>query len=167
MLDIRTEMAKLRGYNTASEYETELLMTKTPATVEKFLSDLTTELMPMAQDDLEGLTDMKRKHTGDDSAVFEPWDLAYYTGLMEAEVGVDEMTLRDYFPSEHVVAVTLEIYQELLGLEFHDSECSVWHEDVTCYKAYDAKSGKLLGQFYLDLFPRDGKFGHAACFPIL
>lgn len=145
MLDLRTEMAKLRGYNSASEYETELLMTKTPATVEKFLSDLTTDLQPKVQEDLDALTDMKRKDTGDDSAVLEPWDWAYYAGIMESEIGADEQVLKEYFPIEHVVAVTLEIYQELLGLEFHESECSVWHEDVTCYKAHDAKSGKLLG----------------------
>jgi Zn-dependent oligopeptidase len=60
------------------------------------------------------------------------------------------------------------IYQDLLGLTFKKIEKpSVWHKDVTMYAVNDLASKKLLGHFYLDLYPRDDKFNHAACMTIL
>lgn len=62
----------------------------------------------------------------------------------------------------------MDIYQELLGLKFTKiPNALVWHEEVSCYEVQDAKSGESVGQFYLDLYPRDHKYGHAAEFTLL
>lgn len=68
----------------------------------------------------------------------------------------------------HVIAETMNIYQELFSLKFQKLEgVQVWHEEVEVYEVKDAEKGTLLGQFYIDLFPRDDKFSHAAMFDLI
>jgi len=63
---------------------------------------------------------------------------------------------------EVVTAGLMDIYQRILGLKFTkvDGE-EVWHEDVEQWRVDDAETGQNIGYFYLDLYPRDGKYGHA------
>ena len=62
---------------------------------------------------------------------------------------------------------TLYMYQELLGLTFERDEAlekNAWHPDVKAMRVTDSESTELVGFFYMDMHPRDGKYGHAACF---
>lgn len=55
----------------------------------------------------------------------------------------------------------------MLGLTFSKvANPSVWHKDVTMYAVSDRQTKQLLGHFYLDLYPREDKFNHAACFTL-
>nr|XP_054764999.1 thimet oligopeptidase-like [Lytechinus pictus] len=56
---------------------------------------------------------------------------------------------------------------ELLGLKFEEvpkDQAPVWNDDVQMFSVTDKETGQFMGFFYLDLFPREGKFSHAACF---
>ena len=43
---------------------------------------------------------------------------------------------------------------------------TTWHKDVQCYQISDKTSREVLGYFYTDLYPREGKYNHAAVFSI-
>jgi thimet oligopeptidase len=42
----------------------------------------------------------------------------------------------------------------------------LWHEEAQTYVVSDAASGKPIAQLYVDLYPRDGKYNHAAVWPL-
>ena len=42
----------------------------------------------------------------------------------------------------------------------------VWHDDVIYYDVDDAVTGERIGGIYLDLYPRDDKYKHAAAWPV-
>jgi len=158
LLNVRAEIARLLRYSSYAAYTLEISMTKTAADVEQFLTDLTNDLTPRAKKEMAVLTDLKRTYTADPAAVVNSWDLEYYMGKLEEEQRLDKDGLMNYFPMEAVVKNTISIYQDLLGLSIRQIDCtSVWAADITCWKTYDAASGELLGQFYLDLVPREGK----------
>ena len=89
--------------------------------------------------------------------------LRYYRAMVEEkQYAVDHEKLKEYFPIEVVTAGLMDIYQKILGLKFTKVEGGeIWHEDVEMWKVDDGASGENIGYFYLDLYPRDGKYGHA------
>ena len=102
-------------------------------------------------------------------AVCARCQVRYLTRLSELrQYNLDDQAIKQYFPLEVVTAGLLDIYQRTLGLVFeevlahHRAPHAVWHPHVQLFKVRNKDDDKLRGYFYLDLFPRDGKYGHAA-----
>ena len=59
----------------------------------------------------------------------EAHDTSFYSALqLKREFGVDHEAVRAYFPLDHVVETTMQIYQELLGLVFEEIlHFDTWH----------------------------------------
>ncbi|KAJ2706512.1 metalloendopeptidase [Coemansia sp. IMI 203386] len=55
--------------------------------------------------------------------------------------------------------------KEFETLKKTDKAAAVWHADVEMYEAWEDDKQTFVGHFYLDLYPRDDKYSHAAMFP--
>lgn len=170
LVKLRHEKATILGFPNHSAFVLDMRMAKTPEKVATFLSDLATKLKPLKDSDIQLFLQYKKedceKHGYKFDNTINMWDYRYFmTMVEEKKYAVDQNALKQYFPMEVVTKGLLSIYQELLDLQFKLVEgAQVWHPDVTMYSVTDNASNTLMGYFYLDLFPREGKYGHAACF---
>jgi Zn-dependent oligopeptidase len=144
-------------------------MAKTPQRVLDFLADLRARVEPKLRSDKAALQEAKRGHTGDPAAELQLWDWRFYHNyLLKTRFAVDDFEVAKYFPLEAVLGGLFDVMQTLLGVRFEAVEpANAWHPDVKLYRIRDAASGEEIACFYMDLFPRPNKYGHAAAFTLI
>jgi thimet oligopeptidase len=131
--------------------------------VETFYADLMPALEEMAEAELDDL----RGALGTDQV--EAWDHRYaHTAIRKERYGIDPNQVAAYFPLQQVLDGMFSITGEVFGLTYEQvDDAEVWHPDVSVHRIIDAADGRHLATFYADLFPREGKFGHAAAFDLV
>lgn len=158
---IRRENAKLLGYKTHADYKTEVRTVKTTAHAFSFVNGLMKKVARGVQKDMDALAALKREETGDKRARIEHYDVAYYSDMLEQKrFSVDSEKVREYFPADTVKKGTFVIYEKLFSIKFEKmSGYPLWHEDTELYAVKEG--GNIISYFALDLYPREGKYGHA------
>lgn len=165
LITLRKKKAELLGYKDYADYRTEERMAKTGATVREFLSGLREGAKALVEREIADLTELKREDMGDQSAELAYYDVVYYGRMLqEKRYDLDDQKLKEFFPLEQVKQGMFAIYQTLLGVSFVRVEgYPLWHEDVEMYEVRN-EDGTLVSYFLLDLYPREGKYSHAAAF---
>jgi thimet oligopeptidase len=165
---LRDEEARLLGYASHADFVAEEQMAKTAQAVSAFLGSLQTGLKPRRDRDLARMAELKCAETGEASARIEPWDVAYYLNQMKKrDHALDAEQIREFFPIDGVLRGMFEVYGQLLSVEIREvPNADVWADGVELFAVRDRPSGELMGHFYADLFPRPGKYGHAASAPV-
>ncbi|EQC31797.1 hypothetical protein SDRG_10586, partial [Saprolegnia diclina VS20] len=172
MLRLRREAASLLGFSSHAAYVASIRMAQSPATILSFLHGLDAQLTPLAATELQSLLALKQateSTTDEASGVLAMYDYRYYLHLYQKlHCAVDHQVLQEYFPLSHVTRVLLETCAQLFAVTFTEVPSPhVWHPDVRMFAVHDARAGRrhghLMGYVYLDLFPRSGKYAHAAC----
>ena len=165
-LRLRAEIATLFGVASWAHYRMEVKMAKTPEAVEEFYASLLNPLQKAGAVEVEAISELLEKD-GHELPV-RPWDRAYYhTQQMKNEYGVDPQEVASYFSLDQALTGLFDITQDVFGLTYEPLDAPVWHQDVRAYRVIDTASGDHVAHFYMDLFPRDGKFSHAAAFPLV
>ncbi len=158
ILKLRDEEAKILGYQNFAEVSLVPKMATSPEQVISFLEDLAARARTFAENDLAELRDFARTELGIDQ--LQAWDMTYASEkLREKRYAFSEQEVKLYFPEDKVVGGLFRLIQNMFGVEISPDHSPVWHADVKFFRI--EKKGRLIGQFYLDLYARPGKRGGA------
>ncbi|MDP2143163.1 MAG: M3 family metallopeptidase [Gallionella sp.] len=159
IVKLRGEEAALLGFANYGELSLAAKMAETPQQVVQFMRELAQRARPFAEKDLAELREFARKELG--LAELHSWDVGYASEkLREQRYAFSEQEVKQYFPEDAVLPGMFRLVETLYGLQITRGEAPVWHEDAHFYDIHDAQ-GKLIGQFYLDMYARSSKRGGA------
>lgn len=158
ILKLRDEEAKMLGYKNYAEVSLVSKMANTPDQVISFLQDLAQRARPFAEKDLAELRSFAQKELGIEE--MQAWDVTYASEkLREQRYAFSEQEVKQYFPEPKVIDGLFRVVQTLFSVVIKSDTAPVWQPDVKFFRI--EKDGALIGQFYLDLYARQGKRGGA------
>lgn len=162
MVEKRYEFAQLLGYENWADFALEDKMSGHPDRAKMFLQQLESAARQGAEQEYRKL--LEYQESG--SHRIPVWSDHYLKEkLKRSEYALDSKEVRSYFAYENVRAGIIDLVEEMFGVEVRDwQDAPIWHESVTAHALYE--NDRLLGRFFLDMHPREGKFSHAAAFPI-
>lgn len=178
ILVLRDEVARALGYKHHAELRESDRILKTDDAVH-FLNRVRGVLQELGKCELDSLKALKAKKTQEEesrnaplSELFFPWDRAFFERLAKQNsLQVDQDVVAEYFPFDRCLSRMLSILGALFGVKFlkysRDApQITTWHEGVDVYSVWaeDAQGGDFLGYLYMDVFPRDHKYGHKGTF---
>ncbi|KAF9123917.1 hypothetical protein BGW39_008596 [Mortierella sp. 14UC] len=186
LIRLRHDAAVLLGYKSHAAYQLDINMAKTVETVEDFLDKILKSISGKLESDKQTLLDLKKaeyqRRGWDDQydGVLNAWDVKYYQEILFKEkYAVDNSLIQEYFELNNVRDQIMGIYSKIFHLRFEQIPGKYWADDVTLFAVYDQKAqneageeGKKnpsafkIGYFYLDLFPRPGKYAHQCVVPL-
>ena len=158
ILALRDEEARMLGYTSYADVSLATKMADTPAQVAAFLRDMAKKARPFAQRDVDELRDFAGAELGLDT--LESWDIAWASEkLKQQRYSFSDDEVKQYFPEPRVLAGLFRVIESLFAVTLRQDVAPAWHPDVRFFRI--ERDGRLIGQFYLDLYARDTKRGGA------
>ena len=165
-LDLRRRVAVLLGHPTWAHHAMEVKMARTPERVADFYEELLPPLAGRVRSELEGLGEgLQAEATKDRSP---PGTIATTTTRCGAPSSASTRTKSASTSRSKGARRHVRDQRRGAGVRGQQrSDSGAWHESVRLYEIRDRASEAALAHFYADLHPREGKFGHAAAFPLV
>ncbi len=165
ILTCRHELARLLGHDSWAAYVAEDKMIRSASAIEEFIDRIAAIAERRAGSDYNLLLTRKKADHPEATRV-DSWEKSYYFELLRSEsTGFDSQEIRPYLEYQRVKQGVLAVTEKLFGLSYSRVDDPAWHESVETFDV--RRAGRRVGRFYLDMHPRQGKFKHAAMFPIV
>ena len=155
----RDKFSQVLGFTSFAQVDIYNQMAQNPEHVESFLMDIITRCHNRLPQEVELLKSTAQAQvTYTKHGKIKPWDLLFMKNYYKTKVvGIDEDTLSEYFPFEHVFDALLSLIQEFFSVTFKKvSQFAWWDPHVSVLELY--QEGQLRGFIVLDLFARVGKY---------
>jgi thimet oligopeptidase len=166
MVRARYEIASIVGYSSWADYNAADRMIGSAKNISDFILQVDAAAKPIAQREYAMALAEKQK--------IQPGakDISDYEGYFLRELvrrsrfDFDSASVRPYLPYQRVKKGVLDTASKLFNLSFiQEQGVPAWHPSVETWDVFD--QGKMIGRFYLDMHPREGKFSHAEMTPVL
>ena len=156
ILKLRTQKARLLGFNSFADYQLDNVMAKTVAAAEDLLMKIWKPAIAKVKEEVADMQAYADKHG--DKITIEPWDYYYYAEKVKKEkYNFSEDDVRPYFHVDSVRKGIFTLANKLYGITFTEMpDAPKYHPDVKVYDVKDAE-GNHVAVFMTDYFPRDSK----------
>jgi thimet oligopeptidase len=165
LLKTRQEIATVLGFRSWADLATADQMMGSAANVRTFLARLDAASLDGARREHELILNFARTR----EPGLEEIDMTsrgyWYEQFRRSAFDFDSQSVRPYFPYAQVERGVLDTAARLFKVEFRPSTAAAWHADVSVFEVHEG--GKVVGQFYLDMHPREGKDKWFSAAPIV
>ncbi|MBT9494918.1 MAG: Zn-dependent oligopeptidase [Paucibacter sp.] len=165
----RHEYAGLFGYSNFVDFNLRRKMAKSGAIANQFLAEVKGAVVEGERADLLELRGAKALHLGQTLAATQinRWDTSFYAERVRRErFAVDQEAFREFFPPQESLLFTMRVIEQMMGVRYTRVAADLWHPEAQAFVVSDVASGKPIAQLYVDLYPREGKYNHAAVWPL-
>jgi intermediate peptidase len=172
---VRHEIATALGFASYADRFLRDKMAGNQQAVHHFLKQLHVRTQPVYNEEMELLRDAKLRV--EQNGTIEPWDVSFYSSLLKARNGFDINDVSPYLTLQNCLEGMKLLCDKLFGIKMQEENMLVderWDvgaspppDDIRIRRfVFSDETGRSLGTMYLDLHPREGKYGHAAHFTV-
>ena len=165
LLATRQEIASVLGFRSWADLATADQMMKSAANVRTFLAKLDAASREGARLEHAEVLVFARKRQPELAEIDIVSRGYWYEQFRRTKYDFDSQSVRPYFPYPRVEAGVLETAAKLFKVEFRPSPVPAWHPAVSVYEVFEDE--RLVGRFYLDMHPREGKSKWFSAAPVV
>lgn len=166
LLQTRKEVANLLGFDSWADLATADQMMESAANMQAFLNELAEATREGAQREYAMILDFARQQQPGLNQIDAASRAYWLEQYRRSAFAFDSQSVRPYFPYARAQKGVLATAEKLFRVTFRQIENpQVWHPAVTAWEVLE--DNQLIGRFYLDMHPRDGKDKWFSAHPLI
>jgi peptidyl-dipeptidase Dcp len=157
IVKLRADRARLLGFRNHAEWRMQDTMAKDPQRAMDLMLKVWKPAVARVREEVADQLTFARK---DGLKQIQPWDYRYYQEkVRKAKYDLSEDEIKPYFEQSNLLKGMHWAAEQLYDLKFTENTGTVpvFHPDVRTFEVTNAKTGEVVGLWYLDTFAREGK----------